>query len=115
DETSGARRAQLLRDHESRGDVDVINLAVGGYNTRQEITLLERNVGQLQPDLVLLGFYSNDVPEGLQDDKTWRDAGTRVVVDNPQPGQIMYLNPVPHSWWETDMRRSRAVYTIGRV
>jgi lysophospholipase L1-like esterase len=115
DETFGARLEKLLHDQWSGAEIDVVNLAVGGYDTRQEVTLLERNLERLEPDLVLVGFYSNDVPEGLQDDNTWRDGGTRVLAKNPEPGQIMHLNPAPHSWWELQLRRSRAAYMAGRL
>jgi len=46
-----------------RGDVDwqVWNLGVPGYNTSQELTYL-REVGPLSaPDLVIVGFYINDI------------------------------------------------------
>jgi len=48
-----------------RADVDwqVWNLGVPGYNTSQELTYLQE-VGQAyQPDLVIVGFYINDVVE----------------------------------------------------
>ena len=44
-------------------DIDVVNLAVPGYATRQEVALLERNLAALQPDVVLVGFYENDLPD----------------------------------------------------
>ncbi|MEO5336022.1 MAG: SGNH/GDSL hydrolase family protein [Magnetospirillum sp. WYHS-4] len=50
------------RLNEGKGDPswEVVNLGVGGYNTRQEIALL-RNVGlPLAPDAVILGYNVND-------------------------------------------------------
>ena len=115
EETFGARLEKLLHEQWSGADVDVVNVAVPGYDTRQEITLLERNVERLEPDLVLVGFYSNDVPDGLEDDKTLSDGGTRVLAKNPQPGQIMHVSSAPDPWWELQLRRSRAAYVAGRL
>lgn len=45
-----------------RGDVnwEVWNLGVPGYNTRQELDYLTEVRSRYQPDLVIVGFYSND-------------------------------------------------------
>jgi lysophospholipase L1-like esterase len=91
-------------------DVDVVNLGVPGYATRQEIALLKRNLAELQPDIVLVGFYSNDLPDTL-DDKPSGGSGTRIEAPNRSPGQILRMNPAPSSWLERQARRSRAIYT----
>ena len=46
-----------------RPDVDwqVWNLGVPGYNTRQELKYLERVGPRYQPDLVIIGFFENDL------------------------------------------------------
>jgi lysophospholipase L1-like esterase len=96
-------------------DLDVANLGVPGYNTRQEITLLHRYIERLQPDLVVVGFYTNDVPEAFDDQPGTAPAeavGSGAAAD---PGRLMYINPTPSSWWESALRRSRAAYTIGRT
>lgn len=41
--------------------VEVLNCGVFGYNTRQEVALLEKRVLAYQPDLVFVCFYMNDV------------------------------------------------------
>ena len=41
--------------------VEVLNFAVGGYGTAQELVMLEMNAMRYQPDLVLLQFSPNDV------------------------------------------------------
>ncbi len=40
--------------------LEVLNLGVNGYETEQEVRLLETRVLSLQPDLVLLTFFLND-------------------------------------------------------
>src|SRR5205807_8992996 len=41
--------------------VRVINAAVGSYSTWQEVDLLKEKGIQLQPDIVMLAFYWNDL------------------------------------------------------
>ena len=115
EETYSARLEQLLHEQFASRDLDVVNLGVGGYNTRQEVTLLERTCTRLEPDLVLVGFYSNDVPDGLDDKQSPTTGGTRIAAANPHAGQILHMNATSTSWWENAIRRSRAAYTIGRT
>ena len=51
-------------------DWQVWNLGVPGYNTSQELTTLRRFGPLYQPDLVVVGFYDND------------------ILDNPEPPPI---------------------------
>jgi SGNH hydrolase-like domain, acetyltransferase AlgX len=44
-----------------RPQFDVINLGVAGYSTDQELLLLDQEGWKLEPDLVVLAFYYNDV------------------------------------------------------
>jgi lysophospholipase L1-like esterase len=111
-ETFSARLEQLLRDHFPGQDLDVLNLGVGGYNTRQEVTFLTRKLRILRPDVVLLGFYANDVPDALEDEG---GSGTRIVPRNRRPGEVMYINPTPSGWWHTQLRKSRAIFVVGRA
>jgi lysophospholipase L1-like esterase len=115
DATYAARLERLLRDGPSAGDADVVNLGVGGYNTRQEVTLLARHTAALQPDLVLIGFYSNDVPDALDDNEASAPGGTRIAVENPEAGRVLRINPTPSDWWNRQLRRSRAIYLAGRA
>jgi lysophospholipase L1-like esterase len=95
-------------------DVDVVNLAVPGYATRQEVALLERNLAELQPDVVLVGFYANDLPDTL-DDKGSQRSGTRIAGGKQEAGQVLRMNPAPSSWIERAARRSRAIYTASHA
>lgn len=40
---------------------EVINMGVAGYNTRQELIALKEKGIRYEPDLVILGFYWNDI------------------------------------------------------
>ena len=111
-DTFCAQLEQLLRRRFPASDVDVVNLGVGGYDTHQEVALLKRNVARLQPDMVLVGFYSNDVPEAFDDQETAQAAETGDVSPT---GRILHLNPAPLSFFDAQMRRSRAIFAVGRV
>jgi len=115
-ETFPAQLELLLHTRFPGKDLDVINLGVPGYDTRQEVLLLERYVASLSPDVVMLGFYTNDVPEALDDDNSSAAGATKVLTDHPEPGQILHLNQLtPHSWLERQLRRSRAMFVAGRA
>ena len=59
DETWPARLEVELGE---RGiDAEVMNFGVEGYHTVQEVALLEHRALRFDPDLVLLGYYVNDV------------------------------------------------------
>jgi lysophospholipase L1-like esterase len=107
DETFCRRLEQLVASRFPGRDVDFVNLAVGGYNTRQEVGLLRRHVDRLQPDLVLVGLYSNDIPEAF-DDKG-------AAADNGQAARVLHLNPSPTSWVDVQIRKSRALFLGGRI
>jgi lysophospholipase L1-like esterase len=115
DQTFSARLDRLLRDRHPDGDLDVLNLGVSGYSTRQEVELLTRSVSRLEPNLVLVGFYSNDVPDALDDDESSATSGTRIAARNPRAGQVMHINPTPSGWWDRQLRKSRAIYVAGRA
>src|SRR5512137_1344400 len=44
-------------------DLDVMNVALGGWSTRQELIAYHRIVRRYRPDQVLVGICLNDVPE----------------------------------------------------
>ncbi len=113
-ETFSAQAEQLLRRALHGADIEVVNLAVPGYETRQEVGLVKRYASALQPDLVLIGFYTNDVPDALADANSNR-SGTTIAAANPVKGQVLHMNPAPTSWVETQLRRSRAIYTGGHA
>jgi len=114
-ETFSAQLEQLLHSRFPDRALDVVNLGVGGYDTRQEVVLLQRYLARLEPDMVLVGFYSNDVPDSLDDGETGAPSGTRIAASHPQPGQLLHMNPAPPSDWTSVARRSRIVYMLGRL
>jgi lysophospholipase L1-like esterase len=62
------RLASLLAERYPEARFEVLNLGVMGYTSRQGLELLRRQVLDLQPDLILVGFGMNDaIVQG------WRD------------------------------------------
>jgi len=111
EDTFCTQAEHLLRSRLPGVDLDVVNIAVPGYDTRQEVTLLARNVSRLEPNLVLVGLYSNDIPDSLED----RSGGTTVATPRSGNDQTLQMNAAPTSWWDIQLRKSRAVYTVGRA
>ena len=60
-----SRLEQDWSDTHPDRSLDVIKAGVGGYNTRQQLAFLEKYGLDYRPDLVLVGFYCNDVPDNL--------------------------------------------------
>jgi lysophospholipase L1-like esterase len=110
-DTFCAQTEQLLRSKKPDIDLDVVNIAVPGYDTRQEVALLGRYIARLEPNLVLVGLYSNDIPDSLEDGT----GGTTVATPGSDNGQMLQMNAAPTSWWDIQLRKSRAVYTVGRA
>jgi lysophospholipase L1-like esterase len=64
---------RMLRDSPPPGyrSVEVLNFAMPGYNTRQELSLLREIGVRFKPDLVVVGFFYNDItptPRQLAED-----------------------------------------------
>ncbi len=62
EEEAWPRRLEALVNAGTRDAVEVVNLGVGGYGTREEVRYLEREMGRLTPDLVLVAFYVGNDP-----------------------------------------------------
>ena len=52
---------ELLNNQVKSRGVEVLNFAVPGYNTKQELILLENKVLEFKPDLVVFGHSLNDI------------------------------------------------------
>jgi hypothetical protein len=50
----------LLNERDGSRHYEVINLAVGGYNTRQELVRYRAKGRKYRPDLLIIGFVLND-------------------------------------------------------
>jgi hypothetical protein len=63
----------------------VWNLGVPGYNTRQELAYLERVGPRYRPDLVVVGFFLNDLADNdVSTEATWRRRLTSAVQGTAQ-------------------------------
>jgi lysophospholipase L1-like esterase len=65
DETFCAQLERQLREAFPHRSLEVVNGGVSGYDTVQEERLLRRFVPRLEPDVILVGFYLNDLPYGV--------------------------------------------------
>jgi lysophospholipase L1-like esterase len=115
DESFPAQLERLLHEKFPNRDLDVVNLGVPGYDTRQEVTLLKRNLARLDPDVALVGFYTNDIPDVIADESTNAPAGTRTVARDRKIGQIFYADPTSPSWFDRYPRKSRLIYLVARA
>lgn len=61
EETYGQQLRRMLAAQYPDRKIEVLNMAVAGYNTRQELIVLREKALTYVPDLVVLGFYWNDV------------------------------------------------------
>ena len=64
--------------------VEVINAGVDGYGTGEEVILWRELAGDLRPDIVLLGFYPNDVRDNVDGDVVVDDPGEPIRVRKPK-------------------------------
>lgn len=56
----------MLNQNRNR-QVEVLNFGVGGYNTYNELELLQETVIKYKPDIVILGFCMNDIANPYAD------------------------------------------------
>src|SRR5262245_45976076 len=63
DETVPAALARALAERDGRHRWTVVNAGLRAYGTEQEVALLEELGARIQPDVVVLGWYWNDVSE----------------------------------------------------
>jgi lysophospholipase L1-like esterase len=107
--------AGLNRDQRTQ-HVEVVNGGVSGYTTRQERTLLSIFGPQLQPDLVLVGFYWNDLlmsTHAGRDRRESSDVRFKTAVSEPLTRRELHMTG-SGSWWDRILRCSRAAYVGGR-
>lgn len=91
DETFSARLERAVPG------LEVLNTGVNGYGTAQELLLLRDEGLALQPDLVLVAFFWNDVGNNYRPFPRFVLDGERLVW--PEPKQVAPLVPVPHRPW----------------
>jgi len=61
DQTYPARLQAVLAARDGSRPIEVVNTGVQGYDPVQEIELLQRLAPTLQPDIVTIGIYLNDM------------------------------------------------------
>lgn len=76
--------------------VEVINAGVGGTGTAEELILWERFGRTLKPDVVVLGFYANDVRNNVDHGLYGLRDGRAIPLKDP---------PLPNARWIYDARK----------
>ncbi len=91
--------AVMRRVSAERGrPIEVINLGVSGIGTAMEIALWDRLARDLRPDLVLLGFYPNDVRNNAEPgDFTIRDGKVEITIAPPRERRFGFVRDA-RSW-----------------
>tara|TARA_B100001964_G_scaffold102168_1_gene114271 strand:- start:41 stop:1162 length:1122 start_codon:yes stop_codon:yes gene_type:complete len=79
---------QLQKRLAERCQCEVLNFAVPGYNSHQELAVLEQYALSYQPDLVILQVTSNDDEPAMVVD----DAGWRYLRRDPEGGTIRMVD-----------------------
>jgi hypothetical protein len=108
-ETWWWRLPPLLQSCTDRLRVEVLNFAIGGYGTAQELVLLESTVMRYQPDLVLLQFSNaSDVA----------DNSLALAKDKLRPFYRLDARGVPRitesfAWSPQFERRMQTRYRLG--
>jgi len=93
------RLERILRERFPGRDVEVIALAVPGYSTHQGLLLLERWIGRLAPDVVVICFGFNDVTLKHAPDEV---VMTRDRVDTALRAILSSSQALLHAWrWWT--------------
>lgn len=75
------RRLEAHLNRNTAHRFEVINLAVPGYNTQQELDMLRDRGLKYEPDIVILGWCDNDFDAPFLLDKPWNaDGGQRSLL-----------------------------------
>lgn len=94
----GAEYAAIA-ERELGPGVEIVNLAVPGYSTDQQLLRLEREVGDWDPDLVLLNFVLNDVSGNITEHQ-WTIDQRKPMYRRGEDGQWQLVgHPVPEPDW----------------
>jgi hypothetical protein len=71
--------------------VEVINAGVAGYGTAEEYRLWQKLGQSLDPDIVILGFYPNDVRNNVDRDLIEMVPGRPIQVKNPYENGVSVM------------------------
>ncbi len=101
---------QLNENRVSPPAFEVLNAGVQGYNTRDEVTHLEHQWLDFDPDLILIGFYLNDA----YSDHTFLNMGQALGIYQEKPeglARISYLIDLgQHTYHARQMRQRMDAY-----
>ena len=89
---------------------------MSGYATNQQVSLLDRLLPQLEPDLVLFAFYWNDLLMGGSTKRgraKLAEASTRFSDTASVPRERLHMTG-SGPWWDRSLRKSRAAFVAGR-
>lgn len=111
-ETYAVRLEQLIRHQRSPVRDEVINAGVNGYDLRQTSSLLRYLTPRLQPDLILLGLFWNDLDYQVQtpEGQLLVDRSQLSDVAAEQSGTFQMIGQ--GSGMRATLRQSRAVYVL---
>jgi hypothetical protein len=109
-DTYPSRTAALLQKRSPPGapEFEAYNLGVGGYNTTQELLLLERLGLEALPDCVVLGYVLNDAEPPLFAIDPETNRPRRVA----RPVEEAAGDPVPPATLPYRLRTARAVWQL---
>jgi hypothetical protein len=83
---------------------EVMNTGVGNYNTAQEVAYFKERGRLYKPDMVILGFFTNDAEETPHEKKNWlaRESCLYVFLTSAWDGILR------QSHWRPDARMPRS-------
>lgn len=88
-----------LAERELRPNVEIVNLAVPGYSTDQQLLRFEREAADWEPDLVLLNFVLNDVSGNITGQE-WTIDQRKPMYQRGEDGAWQLVgHPVPAPDW----------------
>lgn len=101
-----------LVDARLGGEVEVINLAVPGYGTDQQLLQLERVGADWQPDIVLLAYVHNDLTSNPF--PVYNGMGKPVLARDEQGAWVWTNQPVPAPAADSQLGGQAALRRAGK-
>jgi hypothetical protein len=93
----------IQRFLQARGiPADVINTGVSGFSTAEELVFLENEGIRYHPDVIVLGFFANDLDDNVKADLFRLEEGelvTNSFIHAPATRILKHINNVPPLRW----------------
>lgn len=84
--------AGKILEQKTGKDVEIINGAVGGYNTWQELTLIKEKGLDIKPDLIIIGICLNDSVQSIPSvHKNWLGRVSENLRDGSKARHLDFL------------------------